>query len=1227
MSDDRDGDDLPDDPAPVRGGLADDPEPVTHPARDDGRGGADEPDDDEGKGGVDDGEVEDGGPLGRPVAYMARNGVAANLLMVGLLAAGLAALTQIVVEVFPEFSLDAVQITVVYPGATPEEVEESIVEKIEEQVEGVEGVKEITATAAEGLGAVTVEMDRTADISRALDDIKSQVDQIQTFPAEAEEPEVAELTNRQSVMRIALYGDVDERALKEIAYRAEDELSQLDAVSFVQTDAVRDYEVSVEVSEQALRAYGISLPLVAQRVRQSSLDLSAGNVETSEEEVRIRTLGQNYTQQDFENIVLVATPDGATVRLGDVATVVDEFEDTDLATRYNGQPAAFVEVFRTSDERVLDVVGAVEEYLTDDLAPSLPRGVQYEIWQNDAETLRGRIRLLLKNAAIGLALVFVALTLFLNLRLAFWVAVGLGVSFVGTLALMNALGVSINQISLFGFILAIGIVVDDAIVIGENVFAERERGLSGTDAAVKGATRIVVPVVFAVLTTMAAFTPLLNVPGTIGKILGVIPVVVLSVLFLSLIESLFVLPHHLSNLPAPDDEGNRLEQFFDKVQSWVDDKLSRFVNGPLDTALQFAVGAPSIVIAGGVALLALAIATVPAGILRIQFFPAVEAEIVTATIEMPQGTTANRTRDVAEEVLAAGRAVADSLNQEEGRGGEGSSNDANGGGEEKPGLVRATYLTVGSQPAEGGPDGGGLGRIQPNLAAVQFKLLDAEERELSSKTFESAWRDRVGRIPEAKSLAFASSLVSVGDPVNVEVSHPDAETLGEVTDRVTGELSQIGGVFGVQSDLDEGTRELQLELKPAARTLGLTLSDVAGQVRAAFFGQEALRVQRGREDVRVYVRLPESERDAVADVLDYRVIVPPSAGVGGAAAGALGGAGAAGPSAGAAGPGAGAGRPGSEAVPLRQVADVTFGTSPSAINRKDGRRVATVTADVNPGTTTGQEVTDRLDSEILPAIQGEFPQMTYEFGGEQEEQSESFGALAQGFALALFLIYALLAIPFRSYFQPLVIMAAIPFGIVGAIVGHLVLGLSVGILSLFGIIGLSGVVVNDSLVMIDFINAERLSGKPMHEAIVEGAKQRFRPILLTSLTTFLGVAPLVFEQSLQAQFLIPMAASLAFGILFATAILMLLVPTLAMVQYNAETAFETKVLGRDEDEVEVVHASQQPPEALEGDDEGGEDDAPPETDDEDGDRGHPAPPDLGGDGSPAVPAQRAGRGG
>jgi multidrug efflux pump subunit AcrB len=1087
--------------------------------------------------------------------------------MVGLVAAGLFALLQIVIEVFPEFSLDAVQITVTYPGATPEEVEESIVEKIEEQVESVEGVKEIRATAAEGVANVTVELNRTVNVGRALDDIKSQIDQIQTFPAEAEEPEVRELTNRQSVMRIAIYGDAEERALKEIAYRAEEELSQLSAVSYVQTSAIRNYEVSIEVSERALRAYGLSLPLVAQRVRQSSLDLSAGSVETSEEEVRVRTLGQNYTQQEFEDIVLVASTDGATVRLGDIATVEDAFADTDLVTRYNGQPAAFVEVYRTSDERVLDVTGAVDDYLENDLAPSLPRGVEYEVWENDAEILRDRIRLLLKNAAIGLALVFLALTLFLNLRLAFWVAVGLGVSFVGTLAVMQWLGVSINQISLFGFILAIGIVVDDAIVIGENVYAERERGLSGVDAAVKGATRIAVPVVFAVLTTMVAFSPLLSVPGTIGKILGVIPVVVIAVLSLSLIESLFVLPHHLSSLPDPDEEGNRVERFFNTLQAWVDDKLSRFINGPLDTALRFATSAPSVVVAAAVGLLALAVATVPAGLVRVQFFPSVEADIVTAQVEMPQGTVAAQTREVAERVRAAGVAVADSLRQQQG--GDGEDGEGQGGGED---LLEATYLTVGSLPAEGGPEGAGFSRIQPNRAAVQIKLLDAQQRSVSSKAFETAWRERVGQVPEAQSLSFSSSLVSVGSPVNVELSHPDEEVLAQVSDRVAEQAAQIGGVFDVQTDLNQGTRELQLELKPEARTLGLTLEDVAGQVRAAFFGQEALRVQRGREDVRVYVRLPERERDAVADVLDYRVILPQ-----GVAAGSVGGPGT--------GAGAVAGTPVSGAVPLRQVADVRFGTSPSAIQREGGRRAVTITADVDPAVISGGEATGQIEDEIIPSFQEEYPQLTYEVGGEQEEQAESFGALGRGFLLALFGIYALLAIPFRSYLQPLVIMAAIPFGVVGAIAGHLLLGLSIGILSLFGIIGLSGVVVNDSLVMVDFINAERLSGKGLRESVIAGAKARFRPILLTSLTTFLGVAPLVFEQSLQAQFLIPMAASLAFGILFATFILMLLVPALSMLQFRGQRAFETAFLGHDEDDVDVVHASQQPPEAV--DDAGG----------------------------------------
>ncbi|MEM1054259.1 MAG: efflux RND transporter permease subunit [Bacteroidota bacterium] len=1067
----------------------------------------------------------------RAIDWMARNGVAANLLMVALVVAGIVSLTRMVIEVFPEFSLDAIQVSVVYPGATPGEVEESIIQKIEENIEAVEGIKEITATAQEGQGVVTAELRLGASVTQALDDIKGQVDQITTFPEQAEEPLVRELTNRQSVMKLAFYGSpedgVDERALKEIAYRAEDELASLDEVSYVETSNVRLYEVSIEVPQATLRAYGLSLVDVSQAVNAESLELSAGSIETSEEEIRVRTLGRNYTQRDFEDIVVVGSQSGARVRLGDIATVRDAFEDADLTPTYNGQPTAFVEVFRTSDERVLTVTDAVFEYLESDLTPSLPRGVSVEVWENDARILRDRISLLLKNAAIGLSLVLLALTLFLNVRLAFWTAVGIGISFVGALAVLYALGFSINQLSLFGFILAIGIVVDDAIVVGENVYAEREKGRGPLEAAVEGAKRVAVPVIFAVLTTVAAFSPLLQVPGTLGKILVGIPVVVIAVLALSLVESLLILPHHLSDLPDPDEPpGNPITRFLAKVRNGVDRQLKRFVNGPLHSALGFATGMPSIVLAAGVGLIILSIALVPAGLLRVQFFPAIEGDIVIANLELPQGTAAGQTRELAARIEEAGRAVADSLEQDR--------------SEDDPPLVEAVYAVVGRQAADGGPGGSGSQPIQPNLATVQFKLLEAEQRDLSSKIFAQAWRDRVGEVPEARSLTFNSDLLSAGAPVSVELSHPDNETLDEASREVMDRLRQFGGVFDIRSDLSEGTTEVQLELTDEARTLGLSLANVAGQVRAAFFGDQALRVQRGREDVRVYVRLPEDERDALADVEDVRILTPQGA-----------------------------------AIPLERVATVSFGQSPASISRKDGRRVATVTADVNAAIVTGQEVTGRLQSEILPAVREQYPQLQTAFGGEQEEQAESGAALGRGFLLALLVIYALLAIPFRSYIQPLVIMAAIPFGIIGALVGHLILGISVGLLSVFGIIGLSGVVVNDSLVMIDFINEKRLSGMEMRDAIVEGAQQRFRPILLTSITTFLGVAPLVLETSLQAQFLIPMAAALGFGILFATGVLMLVVPALAMIQYNTQTWFQRTVLGKDEQNVEMVHETQQ----------------------------------------------------
>lgn len=1033
------------------------------------------------------------------VAFMARNGVAANLLMLFLIVAGILSYRTIVQEVFAENSLDTIQISVAYPGATPDEIEESIVQKIEEAVEAVEDVKKVKSIAAENIGTVSVELQLGTNIDRALDDIKAEIDQIQTFPDEAEEPEVRELTTRQSVVRIAIFGDVSENALKETAYRLEDALAALPEISFVDTSSIRDYEVSIEVPQDTLQAFGLSLNDISRTIAASSLDSPAGSIDTDSEEVRVRTIGQNYNQQNFEDIVLVSNENGALIRLGQIANIRDEFEDSDLVSLYNGKPVAFVEVFRTSDERVLDISRATKDYLEGAFAHSLPEGISYAVWSDDSELLNDRLSLLLKNAAIGLFLVLIALTLFLDIRLAAWTALGIGVTFVGAIFLLDLAGSSINMFSLFGFILALGLVVDDAIVVGESVYARREAGRTGMGAAISGARRVTMPVIFAVLTTVAAFSPLFAIGGVMGKILADIPLVVVAVLFLSLVESLLILPNHLSHLPIPGTPThNPVTRFFEQVQAKVDVYYQAFVDGPLDRAVKFSVRMPFVILAGSVALLILIGSLIPAGIIKNSFFPAIEADVVTASLEMPAGTTIAETEKIARLIEQGGR--------------ETYAKFAARADEGDPSPLRGIFTLIGQAPRATGPSAQS-GGFSSNIASVQFSFIPGDQRELASRDFENAWRETVGPIVEARSLVFASDLISIGAPVDVQISDPDPAVVEAASARLMQRLNRFSGVFDIESDQDEGLKEIQLRLKPEARSLGVTLQDVALQVRAAFFGSEALRVQRGQEDMRVYIRLPEAERNSIVDVERFRVRVP-----------------------------------GGE-VPLATLADVSFGQAPAIIRRTDGRRITTVTADIDTNIVTSQEIATALTDEIMPALQADYPQLLYSFGGEQQEQQESFGDLGLAFVAALLMIYALLAIPFKSYLQPLIIMAVIPFGIIGALIGHLILGLPLGVLSMFGMIALSGVIVNGSLILIDFINENLRDGMAIEEAIINATKSRFRPIMLTSLTTFLGVAPITFETSVQAQFLIPMSASLGFGVLFGAIILQLLIPALTILEY------------------------------------------------------------------------------
>ncbi|MFO8232624.1 MAG: efflux RND transporter permease subunit [Longimonas sp.] len=1050
--------------------------------------------------------------MNRLIDWFARNSIAANLLMMLFILGGGLAATTIVQENFPEFSLDAVEVRVRYPGASPEDVEDSIIQRIEDQVKAVEGIDRILATAAENVGVVTVELYRGTDLGRVRTDIKSEVDRITAFPDEAEEPIVTEVTNREQVLQVALHGDIPLQVLRKATQQAENDLTLKPEISYVQMDGVPDEEISIELSRNTLRAYELTLSEVSRRVRESSLDLPGGSIETEDEEISIRTEGQNYVQSDFEDIILLSQSDGTSVRLGDLATVRDGFDqNSDLITRFNGEPAVLLNVFRTGDEQALDVEETVKSYLNTELRPELPPGITATVWRNSADNLRTRLNIMIENGLVGLVLVILMLTLFLTPRKAFWTASGIFLSFLGALILMQLLDVSINMLSVFGFIIAMGIAVDDAIVVVENVYAEQRRTGEPLSAAIEGTQRVATPVVFAVLTTIAAFAPLLFVGGTIGKFLGDVPTVVIFILAMSVLEVLFILPSHLSHSAGQKPPKTSIGQALNRVRMRVDRWLTNFIEGPLQNALNFATRHYGIAISGGLGLLIITFSLLAGGYIKNEFFPSIPGNVVTVQVKMPPGTNAAATERAAQRLRTQGVEVLRELEDESGER-----------------LLETSYTTVGRQPvASGGRTQAGFTAQRPNVAEVSIEMVDAEERTVPSPELEDRWRRAVGTPADIESLAFVSSTGGPGgDPVSVQLFAPTVEQMKQAAMVVQDSLQRRGGVVNVTTDWEE-KREIKLRLKPAARTLGLTLNDLAQQTRAAFFGVESYRLQRGQDEVRVYVRLPDEERNAVDDLHAYRIRTPSG-----------------------------------DAVPLDEVATVSLGTSPTQIQRQDGRRVVTVSADVDATIITGGEASAQLEQGALAALQAQMPDLSYQFGGQQREQNKSQGTLQVGFLLALFAIYGLLAIPFRSYVQPLIIMATIPFAWIGALLGHFVLGYNLIMPSIFGIVGLSGVIVNNALVMLDFANEARAKGASWQDALIQAGQVRFRPIFLTSLTTFFGLVPFILERSVEAQFLVPMAISLGGGILAGTVILMFIVPALAMLQHDATRWIRTTLSSR-----------------------------------------------------------------
>ena len=1036
----------------------------------------------------------------RPVVWMARNHVAANLLMVFLLLTGLLGIVGMKKETFPEFSLDQVQILVPYLGATPEDVERGVCARIEERLSGLEGIRSIRSTAAEGMGSVSVELELGVEMSRMLNDIKNEIDRIDTFPEETEKPVIKELVRRTQVIDMVVYGDVPEKVLKVTAERIRDDLRHVEGISQVELAGVRTDEISIEVPERVLRRHGLTLAQVSEAVRRSSLDMPGGSVKSEDGEMLVRTRGLKYTGREYEDVVVLTRPDGTTLKLGQIATIIDGFEDSDLISRFNGQPAAVVRVFRTGDQNSLEISRWVKDYMAAQ-QDYLPAGVHLDYARDDARLLRGRLDLLLRNARLGLLLVFILLTFFLDLRLAFWVMMGIPISLLGSFLLMQPFDVSINMLSLFAFIVALGIVVDDAIIVGENVFAHRERGKSLLQASIDGTLEVGKPVVFSILTSVAAFTPLFFVEGMMGKFMAVIPVIVISMLLVSLIEALFILPAHLSSrgggLPGRMfDRVLRVPlRWHDRLQKLVDQQLRKFIECWYSPSLRVALANPLATAALGLALMLGTLGWIAGGHIKVVFMPEVEADWIVISLAMPQGTTAEQTAAVVKRIETAALMVRDEYD------GRRSA--------DQPSIYRNVFTFIGEQPMgrRSSATASAAAGAQGHLAEITIELLPSEVRPVPGSEIVSRLRTKVGEIPGAEALSFSAALFNAGNPIEIQLSADDFSQLLRAAERLKVELGKYPGVGDIRDSFQEGKQEMRLGLRPEARTLGITLAELARQVRQGFYGDQALRVQRGSDDVRVMVRYPAGERRSSGDIENMRIRTPQGA-----------------------------------EVAFSQVAEVEVGHGYASISRYAGQRTVTITADVDAKIANSNEVNQDLAQRFLPVLMGEYPGLRYSYEGEQREREDSFSSLLRGFAVALFAIYALLAIPFRSYTQPFVIMSAIPFGMIGAVWGHVVMGLDLGLLSMFGVVALSGVVVNDSLVLLSFFNQLRERGIPTDEALVEAGRQRFRPILLTSLTTFFALLPMILERSVQAQFLIPMAASLGFGVLFATAIILVGVP-------------------------------------------------------------------------------------
>ncbi len=1031
------------------------------------------------------------------IAWFAANHVATNLLMFLIIAFGIFSSFSIRKQTTPDFELNLVQVRVPYLGAAPQEVEEGVVIKIEEAVQDIPGIVEINSRAREGLGSVTIEVASGEDINEILNEVKTKVDAISTFPALTEKPVIYKQEVPIHVVFLTVNGDLDEYARKAIALEMRDELMRFPSVNQVQILGDRDYEISVEVSEHVLRQYGLTMSEISEAIRNSSIDMPGGAIRTKAGDILLRTEGQVYTGQEFADLVLRTFPDGTRLTLGDVADIQDGFVETDSYSRYMGQPSASMRVMAIGQQNELKTAATVKEYV-ERKQESMPDGVNIEVWVDRSYYLQDRLDMMVKNMLQGAFLVCLILSLFLRMRVAGWVIIGIPIAFFGALWVMphGPWPVSINTISLFGFILVLGIVVDDAIIIGESIYTKIRADGHNLENVISGARRVAIPATFGVLTTIAAFAPMLFVGGIVGPFFEAMSVVVILCLIFSLIESKLILPAHLAhaNIKPIDEEDlfnpqreigrlERIPRFFMKIQRHVQHGMHKVIDDWYGPALETVLRNRGLTFSIFAAVLIVTIGVMNSGLARIVLFPEIPSDFIQVQMKMQNGTAPvvrddalsrieQAVFDINEEYLAAHPGAADPIDH----------------------LI---VFTSG--------DTGGF---------IFAELYRGEDRPLTSDELITMWRDNVGEISGMKELTFSGGdHIGGGVPLSFGLSGNNYVALEEAAAELDAKLHEYNGVFDIRNTAIAGGQEIRLEIKPEAEVLGLTMSSLGRQVRQAFYGEEAQRIQRGQNELKVMVRYPLDERRSISDLENMRIRTPSG-----------------------------------DEVPFASVAEVSFGKAYSSITRQNRRRTVTVSADVDEENVEPGDIIEEISDDYMPGLLSRYPGVQYSLEGASLEETEFIRNISVASIAALFLIYALIAIPLHSYTQPLIIMSVIPFGLIGAVFGHILLGKAISMFSLFGLIALSGVVVNDSIILVDFINRARRAGVSVYEAVITSGKERFRPIILTSMTTAAGLMPIMLETSLQAQFVIPMAISLSFGIIFATIITLFLIPSLYMLQ-------------------------------------------------------------------------------